>query len=122
MLIILFMAMFAHAAVLTTASAGGSALFFIFDYFYNYQCNDDCKDNQNSYRSEIINKPIEHIFPPLINNYLILTSFVSFVASLYGLKSIKRMNARTMTAAIVPMMLIFPLSAEPNWKIIREIA
>ena len=116
------MAMFAHAAVLATASAGGSALFFIFDYFYDDQCNNNCKDYQNGYRSEIINKPIEHIFPPLIEIYFILTSFVSFVASLYGLKSMKSMKARTITAVIVPIILIFPLNAEPNWKIIREIA
>ena len=54
--------------------------------------------------------------PPVLSEYYFdtFTVLVNLVDSLYGLKIIYSMNARTTIAAIRPMICRLPVKAEPN--------
>lgn len=125
-LLLLLMTRSVHRAVRTPASAGGPAFFLITDKPREYRCNHQKQNGTNNNCCHIFRNPSEHFYSSCLSDllyYLVsLTDFVSFVDSLYGLKSIYSINARITTANIKPITCTFPVKSSPNWLIIKETA
>lgn len=119
-LLLLLMTRSVQRAVRTPASAGGPAFFLITDKPREYRCNNQKQNGTNNNCCNIFRNPSEHFYSSCLSG--LLYYFVSFVDSLYGLKSIYSINTRITTVNIKPITCTFPVKSSPNWLIIKETA